>query len=460
MTIVLFVLIGYVGLQLALGVWVSRRVSTQQDYLLGGRSLGLVLCGASMFATWFGAETCVGAAGEVYQHGLGAISADPFGYGVCLILFGSFIAAELRGRGYTTLADLFGDRFSPLVERVVALLLLPGSVLWAAAQIRAFGQVFASASEGLDPTLGVTLAAGVTLLYTASGGLLADVYTDLLQGVVLVVTLVALAVITVSMVGSIDTVIARASSGAPGEEAGGFATLNDWAVPIAGSLFTQEVISRAVASRTTQIARRAAVLAGLVYLVFGTIPVVLGLVARVLLPQAVDGEQVLPILSRHLFGEVGFVVLAGTLVSAILSTVDSCLLACGALIMQNLVGRRARGLSDRTRLRLTRLCVVGLGAVAYVLALYGSSVHGLVAESSALGSAGLFVAGLLGLFTRVGGVRAALLSLCLGGATYVYAEHVLASDVAYLASLAGAVLGYAVGALWDARPAAAMPEIT
>src|SRR5262245_44640861 len=92
MTTVLLVLILYVGLQLALGVWVSRRVSTQQDYLLGGRSLGLVLCGASMFATWFGAETCVGAAGEVYQHGLGAVSADPFGYGVCLILFGLFIA--------------------------------------------------------------------------------------------------------------------------------------------------------------------------------------------------------------------------------------------------------------------------------------------------------------------------------------------------------------------------------
>ena len=454
MTIVLLVLVLYVGLQLALGVWVSRRVSSQQDYLLGGRSLGLVLCGASMFATWFGAETCVGAAGEVYQHGLGAISADPFGYGVCLILFGLFIAAELRRRGYTTLADLFGDRFSPLVERLVALILLPGSVLWAAAQIRAFGQVFAAASDGLDPALGVTLAAGVTLLYTASGGLLADVYTDLLQGVVLVVTLLALAVITVSMVGSLDALLARANVSA-GDELGGLERLNDWAVPIAGSLFTQEVISRAVASRTTQIARRAALLAGVVYLVLGTIPVLLGLLARQVLPHTVDSEQVLPLLSRHLFGEVGFVVLAGTLVSAILSTVDSCLLACGALIMQNLVGARARDLSDRARLRLTRLSVVGLGALAYVLALTGTSVHGLVEESSALGSAGLFVAGLLGLYTRFGGARAALLSLGLGGVTYIYAEHVLASGVAYLASLGGAVLGYALGTLWDERPAAA-----
>jgi Na+/proline symporter len=237
-------------------------------------------------------------------------------------------------------------------------------------------------------------------------------------------------------------------------------TLNDWAVPIAGSLFTQEVISRAVASRTTQIARRAALLAGVVYLVLGTIPVLLGLIARQVLPHSVDSEQVLPLLSRHLLGEVGFVVLAGTLVSAILSTVDSCLLACGALIMQNLVGVRASAMSERARLRLTRMSVVGLGGVAYVLALYGTSVHGLVEESSALGSAGLFVAGLLGLYTRFGGARAALLSLALGGATYVYGEHVLASGVAYLASLGGAVLGYALGALWDARPAAAASELS
>ena len=92
--------------------------------------------------------------------------------------------------------------------------------------------------------------------------------------------------------------------------------------------------------------------------------------------------------------------------SAILSTVDSCLLACGALIMQNLVGTRARDLSERLRLRLTRLSVVGLGGLAYVLALYGSSVHGLVQESSALGSAGLFVAGLLGHAGRRGARRA------------------------------------------------------
>ncbi len=452
MSPVLLILIFYVGLQLALGLWVSRRVKSQKDYLLGGRSLGLTLCAASMFATWFGAETCIGASGEVYAHGLGAVSADPFGYGVCLLLFGFFIAGELRKRGYVTLADLFGERFSRKVERVVALILLPGSVLWAAAQIRAFGHVFASASEGLDPALGIALAGAVTILYTASGGLLADVYTDLLQGIVLVVTLVALTIIVFAGVGSVDAVLARATEGSAGAEASGaFVTLNDWAVPIAGSLFTQEIISRALASRTAVIARRAALIAGTIYLVVGSIPVLLALVAREVLPQTEAFEQVLPLLSRHALGELGFVIFSGALVSAILSTVDSALLACGALIVHNLVGQRAGALSDLARLRLTRLSVVGLGLVACAFAALGGSVHSLVEESSALGSAGLFVAGLLGLFTRFGGARAALASLLIGAGTYVYAQHVLESEVAYLASICGALVGYALGALADTR---------
>lgn len=451
-SVVLLLVLAYVGLQLLLGLWVSRRVSSQVDYLLGGRSLGLTLCTASMFATWFGAETCIGAAGEVYEHGLAAVSADPFGYGVCLLLFGLFIAGELRRRGYTTIADLFGSRFSPLTERVVAVLMLPGSVLWAAAQVRAFGQVFAAASPGLSPMAGIALAAGITVLYTASGGLLADVYTDVLQGIVLVVTLLALAALVLLKLEGLDlsellNVDPSSTTDAPST----LPTLNAWAVPIAGSIFTQELISRAVAARTPLVARRSALLAGGVYLSLGLVPVALGLMARQLVPGIEESEQVLPLLSRQLLGEVGFVILAGALVSAILSTVDSALLACSALIVQNLAGERAQRMSDSARLRLSRGVVILLGCVSFIVASTGLSVHSLVAESSAFASAGLCVAGLLGLFTRFGGARAALLSLGLGGMSYVYATFVLESELAYLISLASALGGYALGARGEAH---------
>ena len=143
MSALLGVLLGYVALQLAVGVVISRRIRGEADYLLAGRKLGPTLTTASIFATWFGAETCVGAAAEVYSGGLRLSLSDPFGYATCLLLFGLVLAVPLYRLRLTTLADLFRRRFSPGVERLAALLLIPTSLFWASAQIRAFGRVIA-----------------------------------------------------------------------------------------------------------------------------------------------------------------------------------------------------------------------------------------------------------------------------------------------------------------------------
>src|SRR5512134_570248 len=126
------------GVQFGIGIWVSRRIRTEADYLLAGRNLGYVLTTFSIFATWFGAETIVGSAGRAYRDGVSLGSAEPFGYALCLFLTGLIFARPLRRMKLTTLADLYRQRFSPGAERLAAVVLIPGSVYWAAAQIRAF----------------------------------------------------------------------------------------------------------------------------------------------------------------------------------------------------------------------------------------------------------------------------------------------------------------------------------
>ena len=53
----------YIVLQFGIGLWVSRRIRTEDDFLVAGRSLGPGVTTFTVFATWFGAETCVSAAG-------------------------------------------------------------------------------------------------------------------------------------------------------------------------------------------------------------------------------------------------------------------------------------------------------------------------------------------------------------------------------------------------------------
>src|SRR5436853_6446090 len=91
---------GYVLPQLAIVVIVvqRKRRTSETDYLLAGRRFGPTLAMFTIFATWFGAETCIGAAGAVYQGGLANSVADPFGYTICLLLMGFFFALSLWRR--------------------------------------------------------------------------------------------------------------------------------------------------------------------------------------------------------------------------------------------------------------------------------------------------------------------------------------------------------------------------
>ena len=444
----LFGLLGYVGLQLAAGLFVSRKIASESDYLIAGRQLGPSLVVFSMFATWFGAESCIGAAGTVYQYGLEGARTDPLGYAACLFLLGAVFAVPLWRRKLTTLADLFAWRFGPKVERLAVLLMAPTSVLWAAAQIRAFGQVVAT-SSGLGLQTAIAVSAGVVILYTAAGGLLADAVTDLIQGATLMVGLIVLA-IAVFVVG--DTTFAQLaetsrSLSAPPES--WLAHAEAWAIPICGSVLAQEMVSRVIAARSPELARSGAFMAGGLYIAIGVIPVGLGLVGARLLPGLEDPEQVLPRLALEHFPLWFYAIFAGSLISAILSTVDSALLAAASLVSHNLIVPLYPNMPDYMKLRYARGGVIVFGLVAYVLALYSHGVYALIETAAAFASAGVLVTGTFGLFTRFGGAASAVAALLTGTVVWCVGEWGELVEAPYLASLASAAIAYVAMAVLE-----------
>jgi Na+/proline symporter len=441
--------LAYVVIQLLIGAYIGRRVRNETDYLLGGRSLGYTLATFSIFATWFGAETCIGSAGAIYEQGLSAAARDPFGYAACLLLMGLFFARRLWNAGLTTLGDLFRNRYSPGVERLAAVLLIPTSVLWAAAQVRAFGLVLETTS-GIGATTATTIAAGVVIIYTAMGGLLADAMTDLLQGVVLVIGILIAGVAVVlnlgGPVGLFNAIDVAKLTFMP-QGTGFLDVLEMWAIPICGSVVAQELVSRVLGSRSPTVARRSAFMATGLYLTVGVIPLVIGLVGPKVMPGLADSEHVLTAVIHQYLGPVAYVIFAGAIVSAILSTVDSCLLAAGGLTSENLIGSLSPELSSKSRLRISRACVVSFGVVAYVFALHGGSVYELVEQASAFGSAGIFVVVCLGLFTSFGGAPAAHAGLVAGAGVWLAGTFIITIPVVYLTSLAAALLAYSGVAL-------------
>jgi Na+/proline symporter len=441
--------LAYVALQIAFGVVVARRISTEEDYLVAGRRLGPTVALFTIFATWFGAETCMGAAGRAFEGGLAETTAEPIGYALCLLFMGLVFAVPLWRLQLMTLADLFRQRFGPGAERLSVVMMVPTSVLWAAAQVRAFGQILAAISD-MDVTVAVTLAAVVVIVYTSMGGLLADAWSDLLQGGVLIAGLLLLAFLFLRAEGL------EALAAVPPERLSlGAATptiwdkAEAWAIPILGSVLAQEMVARVMASRSPQVARSATVGAAALYFFVGLIPVTLGLAAYGIV-DVEQPEQILVTLGSTYLPPVLGIVFAGALVSAILSTVDSALLVAGSLVAHNLVlPLLPSAAGQKRRLLINRVAVVGAGVLAYVLALTSEGVYELVQESSGFGTAGIFIAVILGLFTRFGGSRSAIAAMLAAIIVYSVGAYGGLLEHPFLASLAAALTAYAAAAAYD-----------
>ena len=455
------VLIGigaYLVVQFAFGMLVSRRIASESDYLLAGRRLGVTLAAFSIFATWFGAETVVGAAGRIYSNGLSGGSADPFGYALCLVVLGVVVAAPLWRRRYTTFGDLFRERYSPGVERLAVLLMVPTSVLWAAAQIRAFGQVV-SVSSDLTVSIAITAAAAFVIIYTVAGGLLADVVTDFVQSIGVVVGLVILFVLVgnahggvASLVGSIDPqrlALFSTTNATPLE------LVEAWAVPVCGSLLAVELLSRILGCKSASTARNATLVGAALYLVVGLIPATIGLVGPSLAPGLEEPEQLVAVLAQQHLSTFLYVMFAGALISAILSTVDSCLLAAASLVSHNLIVPLKPTLTDRQKISTARIGVAAFGILAYVIALHAGGIYELVQTASAFGSAGIFVVGMFGLFSRVGGAPSAYAALVAGVVVWAAGEYWLEWSTPYVAALAAALAAYLLAAVIKRRAAVA-----
>jgi solute:Na+ symporter, SSS family len=458
------VLIGiavYLVLQFAIGLAVSRKIASETDYLLAGRSLGVGLAAFSIFATWFGAETIVGAAGSIYSDGLGGGSADPFGYGLCLVVLGLVIAAPLWRRNYTTFGDLFRERYSQGVERLAVLLMVPTSIFWAAAQIRAFGQMV-SASSAFEVHVAITAGAVLVVVYTVAGGLLADVVTDFVQGIAVIIGLAVLLIAVGNAHGGLGALVA----GIEPERLALFSTegtslleiVEAWAVPVCGSLLAVEMLSRILGCRTAETARNATLVGAAIYVSVGLIPVVIGLAGPRLVPNLDEPEQVVALLAQQHLSTFLYVLFAGAVISAILSTVNSCLLAPASLVSHNLILPMRPNMSERAKVWCARSGVIVFGVLAYVIALYAGGIYELVATASAFGSSGIFVVGLFGLFSNVGGAHSAYSSLLAGMLVWAAGEYVFDWPAPYVASLACALVAYLAAARLGAR--AAVPAET
>jgi Na+/proline symporter len=184
-----------------------------------------------------------------------------------------------------------------------------------------------------------------------------------------------------------------------------------------GNLPGQDLAQRIFASKSAKVAVQACLLAGTLYILFGLVPVLSGLAADLLRGADRDSASLAVLASLLLSPWMG-VLFVLALTSAVLSTIDSAILAPGSVLANNIFRRLWPGASA---LALSRWGVTLVAGASLVVAFLGESAYSLLETAYASGLVGLFVPLTLGLFSHRGGPRAALASMATG--TGIWAVH-------------------------------------
>lgn len=397
--------------------------------MLAGRSLPIMLSSAALFATWFGSETVFGASSEFMKGGLYAVIEDPFGAALCLFLFGLFFARKLYNMNLLTLGDFFKERYGRKTELTASIFLAPPYIGYIAAQLVAMGLIL-NVVTGLPTWQGVVISSVVVTLYTYVGGMWAISITDFIQSIIIIIGLFVLAFIMAEKVGGVTTVL----KAVPVENFKFFPSLQfkevvtyvaAWAVLGLGSIPSQDVFQRSMSSGSAKTAVWSCYFAAILYLTFAMLPIFISLCTKHLYPHYAIGDTQLALpnmVLQHTSLPIQ-ILFFGSLLSAIMSTASSAILAPAAIFSENIIKPLMRDkITDRQLLLMTRLAILIFSSIATVMACMRSNIYELVGESSILSLVSLFVPLVMGLYWKRASTAGALLSMVLGILTWIIFE--------------------------------------
>lgn len=428
----------YLLTSIAIGLFAARKVRTSTDYIVAGRSLPLYITIATVFATWFGSETVLGIPATFLDEGLAGIISDPFGASMCLILVGLLFARPLYRMKLLTISDFYRQRYGRNVELLISIAICLSYLGWVAAQIMALGLVFDLLSQGvLGSAYGMMLGTGIVLLYTLFGGMWAVALNDFMQMMIIVIGLIVISFFVSDMAGGALNVVQHAVDNdkfialPEWSWTAMFGFIAAWITMGFGSIPQQDVFQRVMSAKNEKTAAIGTITGGILYLLFAFIPIFLAYSALLVDPASVaadmenDSQRILPGLILNHTPVALQILFFGALLSAIMSTASATLLAPSVVFTGNILKPLIPNLSDKSLLRLTRLCVVIFTIIVLTLALNSSlSIFEMVENAYKITLAGAFVPLFAGVYWKRANNLGAMLSIIAGIGTWLLCETI------------------------------------
>ncbi|MBC7436401.1 MAG: sodium:solute symporter family protein [Bdellovibrionales bacterium] len=452
----------YLLVTIAIGLYAARRVKNTADFAIAGRHLPLVMIVTTTFATWFGSETVLGIPAKFVNSGLNGVVEDPFGAGTCLILVGLFFAGKLYKMTLLTISDYYRERFGKSVEIACSIIIMVSYLGWVSAQVTALGLVFNLLSGGaISIPVGMVIGVVSILAYTLFGGMWSVAITDFMQMIILVVGLSVITVYASNLAGGADKVVSLAISKDlfkfwPEPSFKDIVFFFAAAITIMfGSIPQQDVFQRVMSANSQSAATKGPVIGGICYILFAFVPMFLVVSALIIMPEQTavllkdDPQKVLPTLVLEKMPFIMQVLFFGALLSAIKSTASATLLAPSVTFVENIWRQFKPHMEDREELRTMRITVLVFSSLVlvYAIVMQGTPIYEMVSGAYQVTLVGAFVPLVFGLYWKRATTQGAIFSIVLGLLTWLLFMGTPAGAqfpgqlAGLLAGLAGMVIG-------------------
>ncbi len=450
----------YVLVMIPVGLYASRKVKNTGDYVLAGRSLPFYMALATVFATWFGSESILGASTKFAEGGFSNVIEDPFGAALCLIIAGLFFNRKLYKLSFLTIGDYFKNRYNTIIAVFLSISIIVSYFGWVAAQFLALGLVLSTVIPTLSLQWAILFAAALVTVYTFFGGMYSVATLDTIQTVVITVGLGAVFAYALSKIGGFDALVAQTPPDFWQVTPQMSGSLTEWIIFVTalmtiglGSIPQQDVYQRAMSAKSATISVWASVVGGILYFTIVLMPLFIAGAARILYPDVLESNPqnlVLALIQDHtpLLLQVLFF---GALVSAIISTASGALLAPGTLLAENVIKPFFNDMSDKLRLHVIRSAVIFIAFGGLLLALKDDArIYELVSGAYSITLVAGFIPLAVGLYSTRANSFGALVSIIAGLSTWQYWEHFVTSEipgtfVGFMASAVGIVIGTVIG---------------
>ncbi len=430
----LIILVYFIGL-LTLGGVLGKKIKSSKEMFIAGKNSSWWLSGLSTYMTIFSAGTFVVWGGVAYRSGVVAIVVGLM-LGIASVLVGLFLAGKWSRMKINSPAEYLGVRFGQKTVRFYTVVLIIGRGVSTAVALYAIaimvvalmplpdGHLLADPATGhLSVTWAVLIMGAITFVYTAAGGFIAVLMTDVVQFAVLMAMIIIMVPLSFGAVGGVGEFVARAPEGffSLVSERYSWGWLVMWCLlnffMIGGDW---PFVQRYISVPTPKDAKKSIYLVGALYFVTPLIWYVPALVYRVLDPSA-NPEQAYMLMSQHVLGAGMVGLMLAAMISATLSMVSGTLNVFANVFTYDIFKAVRPKASDKSMMRAGRSFTYLYGLVITLIAVlipYVGGAERVVVSILTLVVSPLFIPSIWGLFSKRIGQKSVLWSM---GITFLVA---------------------------------------